>query len=167
MLKRRGSFKPRFSREFGNVYFIFEIARKIGLNNVLKESYPEIWEKLLWLAIYEVCERKPLYLFKTWAEQVWTEEGKGLSSQRISEFLKEIGRAEREQQDFYKIWIGKQKDLKSIIFDITSLSSWSSFIELLEWGYNRDGEELPQINFGIVFGEPSCLPLFLQFIQVA
>jgi len=85
---------------------------------------------------------------------------KEFSSQKISEFLKELGKEENQRQTFYRIWIKKQKNLSSVVFDITSLSSWSNFIELLEWGYNRDGESLPQINLGMVFGEPSCLPLF-------
>ncbi|MBW2334517.1 MAG: transposase, partial [Deltaproteobacteria bacterium] len=45
-------------------------------------------------------------------------------------------------------------------FDITSFSSYAKELEFLEWGYNRDKERLPQINFGVIYGEPSSLPLF-------
>jgi len=45
------------------------------------------------------------------------------------------------------------------VFDITSLSSYSKGLELLEWGYNRDGEHLRQINFAVVIGRPSGLPI--------
>jgi transposase len=48
---------------------------------------------------------------------------------------------------------------KGIVFDITSFSSYSKNLELLEWGYNRDGEELRQINFGVIMGSPSSLPI--------
>ncbi|KKL12074.1 hypothetical protein LCGC14_2539390, partial [marine sediment metagenome] len=33
-------------------------------------------------------------------------------------------------------------------------------LELVERGYNRDKEKLPQINFGVIYGEPFSLPLF-------
>lgn len=46
-----------------------------------------------------------------------------------------------------------------MLFDITSLYSYFKLIEYLEWGYNRDQEKLPQINLGVVVGQPSQLPL--------
>ncbi|GAI85050.1 unnamed protein product, partial [marine sediment metagenome] len=39
--------------------------------------------------------------------------------------------------------------------DITSFSSYAKNLDFLEWGYNRDREKLPQINFGVIYGEPS------------
>ena len=32
----------------------------------------------------------------------------------------------------------------------------------MEWGYNRDGESLPQVNLGLLYEEPSSLPLFYK-----
>jgi len=47
-----------------------------------------------------------------------------------------------------------------IVFDLTSISSYANGIDMVEWGYNRDRESLPQINLGVIYGEPSALPLF-------
>jgi transposase len=44
--------------------------------------------------------------------------------------------------------------------DITSISSYSEFIGDVEWGYNRDNEQLPQVNVCMLFGEKSKLPIF-------
>ncbi len=38
-------------------------------------------------------------------------------------------------------------------------------IDSVEWGYNRDKEKLPQVNFGLVFGQPSLLPIFYNIYQ--
>lgn len=46
--------------------------------------------------------------------------------------------------------------------DITSLSSYSSQNEWVEWGYNRDSEDLPQINLGVLLGNKNKLPFFYQ-----
>lgn len=35
-------------------------------------------------------------------------------------------------------------------------------MESLEWGYNRDKEKLPQINFGMYYGEETRLPLYYR-----
>ena len=34
----------------------------------------------------------------------------------------------------------------------------------MEWGYNRDREELPQINYGLVYAKETQLPLFYRLI---
>ena len=47
----------------------------------------------------------------------------------------------------------------ALIYDLTSLSSYSQLISLLEYGYNRDGLELPLVNF-------SLIPDATQAIQV-
>ena len=49
--------------------------------------------------------------------------------------------------------------------DITSISSYSEFIEFVRWGYNRDGEELPQINLLMLTGEKSRLPMYYRIIS--
>ncbi|MEW6103207.1 MAG: IS1634 family transposase [bacterium] len=157
--KIRGSFKPKYAKEWGNIYLLSEVAERIGLKKVLKEVYPEIWKELLYIAIFEIVEAKPLYLFQKWAENSLVNT-KELSSQRISEIMRKIEREGKERERFYKRWVKEIKDIKSIVFDITSFSSYSNLIEEVEWGYNRDEEHLPQINFGMVMGEPSSLPLF-------
>jgi hypothetical protein len=47
----------------------------------------------------------------------------------------------------------------TLIYDITSLSSYSQLISLLEYGYNRDGLELPQINFSLILDTPQAIPV--------
>ena len=47
-------------------------------------------------------------------------------------------------------------------YDVTSISSYSTGIRDLEWGYNRDKERLPQINMGMYYGEECGLPLYYR-----
>lgn len=47
-----------------------------------------------------------------------------------------------------------------IALDITSISSYSQLMKSCEWGYNRDHENLPQINLCMLFGEESMLPVY-------
>jgi transposase len=49
--------------------------------------------------------------------------------------------------------------------DITSVSSYSQFIEMTNWGYNRDGENLPQVNLCLLLGERARLPVFQMLYQ--
>ena len=61
---------------------------------------------------------------------------------------------------FYEKWCGLRSELEYMALDITSVSSYSEFIGDIEWGYNRDNEQLPQINVCMLLGEKSRLPVF-------
>ncbi len=71
-----------------------------------------------------------------------------------------MGQQEEERFKFLKAWAGQHNANEYVVFDITSFSSSAKKLDFLEWGYNRDREKPPQINFGIIYGEPSALPLF-------
>jgi len=43
---------------------------------------------------------------------------------------------------------------------VTSISTYSKPIDNASFGYNRDGENLPQINLGMYTGEKTKLPIF-------
>ncbi len=45
-----------------------------------------------------------------------------------------------------------------VAYDVTSISTQAHGVEEAEWGYNRDKERLPQVNFGMYYGEESRLP---------
>ncbi len=47
----------------------------------------------------------------------------------------------------------------TLIYDITSLSSYSQLINLLEYGYNRDGNSLPQINLSLILDKDKGIPV--------
>jgi transposase len=153
--------KTYSSLNYGNAYFLDTISKKIGLEKLIKKYFRNTWEKILALIFYCISEAKPLYLAKLWQESTYCNTDPGdLSSQRISELLEELGKDEEGRLKFLRSWAKIHKDSSFLIFDITSFSSYSKKLELLEWGYNRDKESLPQLNFGLIYGEPSSLPLF-------
>jgi len=155
----RKGFTPRVARDYGHIYLLQNLAKRIGFQEVLRDAFPEVWEEMFFLSLYQVLEAKPLYLFKPWAEMSYLERPLVVSSQKISRLVEEIGTREDWRDKFFHSWVKRQGDIQAIIFDITSLSSYSRLIEYLEWGYNRDRDKLPQINLGLIVGQPSQLPL--------
>ena len=151
----------RSSRDYGNVYFLDKLSEQSGLKECLRQSHPEWWHDILTCAFFEISETKPLYLCKPWVELSYEEPlSDDLSSQRISELLRTLGETFHNRVAFFKSWVEMQKETNCVFYDITSLSSYSKTIEFIEWGYNRDKEKLPQINLGVIYGEPLSLPLF-------
>ena len=69
---------------------------------------------------------------------------------------------QEDMQLFFREWMKQKKQREYVAYDVTSISSYSSNIRELEWGYNRDKERLPQINMGMYYGEESGLPLYYR-----
>ncbi len=144
------------SHEYGNIYALLNAADKTGLTDILKECFPKQWENILSCAIHSCSENEALYLCKPWAENSYGVAAP--SSQRISELLLELD--DDSRMTFYKKWAALRAEKEYLALDITSVSSWSELIQYVESGYNRDHEQLPQINLAMLFGEDSKLPVF-------
>jgi len=81
-------------------------------------------------------------------------------SSDVSSLHLTLGSDEQTKMEFTKRWIEKVNPQHGIYYDITSFSSYSTQNEFVEWGYNRDGENLPQINLGMVCCQKTGLPFF-------
>jgi len=161
LLTKRSFYHPslRTSLDYGHVYLLRQLATRMGLVDVLASIFTTQAELLLLLAMYEIVEERPLYLFPSWAEGVVHGVAKLPSESKLSGVLQELGRAERRREAFFRKWIQRQTTVEAIVYDITSISSQSRGIDLCEWGYNRDGESLPQVNLGLVCSLPGQVPL--------
>jgi transposase len=84
-----------------------------------------------------------------------------LSSQSLSEFLERIGESSLGM-DFSERFIRSVGDGSPLLYDITSLSSASCLIDILEYGYNRDHLPLPQVNLSLVAHKTLGIPLFFD-----
>lgn len=145
-------------RDYGVHYFLKSIAKKIKLLALLEEAFPKYWMEISTLAFYLIANDKPLMYCADWVSGNESFPVGSMSSQRISEILCAFGHKERNT--FYTLWYNQLNSREYMALDITSISSYSKLINDCEWGYNRDGEELPQINLCMLFGEQSQLPVY-------
>jgi transposase len=81
-------------------------------------------------------------------------------SSDVSQLHSLLGSDERSKYAFTKKWIEKINPQNGVYYDITSFSSYATNNEYVEWGYNRDKENLPQINLGMVCCMQTGLPFF-------
>ena len=65
-----------------------------------------------------------------------------------------------ERLSFFRQWVKLRSEREYIAYDVTSVSTYSQGIDWAEWGYNRDYDNLPQINIGMFFGSESRLPVY-------
>src|SRR5271157_4400843 len=82
------------------------------------------------------------------------------NSQWLSSFLSKLEAKESAMESFHRSLIDQDKE--TLVYDITSLSSNSKNIDWLEYGYNRDGLDLPQVNLGLVLSVERQIPLYYK-----
>ncbi len=145
-------------KEYGAFYLYESIANESGLMAVLKKVFPDKWQQIFTLASYLVSSGEPAMYLEDWLENTESFQAGSMSSQRISELLLSINHDRRIE--FYSEWGACRSEQEYLALDITSISSYSKLIEDVEWGYNRDGENLPQVNLCMLLGEKSGLPVY-------
>lgn len=141
---------PKSVRDCGESILINNIFSELNLSSLLSKHFGKDAESIKSFVTYSLTERKPSYLYPTWAS----------SSINPSRFIQSIGEQEYERESFIHDWIKTIDPRNGIYFDITSFSSYSKKLEPVEWGYNRDGEKLPQINYGMICS--GSTPLFYE-----
>ena len=114
-------------------------------------------DSIIALAYYTVCRGKAFCHSEDWLEARGYAD-LGLTSQRISEFLASI--SDDRQNAFFKSWMARQGKGDSMLFDITSVSTYGKGNPYAERGYNRDHESLEQVNLGLLTSVASGLPMW-------
>lgn len=137
-------------------------ANDIGLIEALKAVFPDDWSRILTCAYYLVSDGGALAHVEKWQASNASPYGEKLASQRISELIARI--TPSLQQEFFARWIEQNTTEDYYAMDITSVSSYSDFIEFVRWGYNRDKESLPQINLLMLTGVNSHMPMYYRII---
>jgi transposase len=145
-------------RDFGAFYLFKKLAEQMGLFSVLQKTFPGCWEEVFNLASYLISTGDPYSYCQDWLESTDGFPVGPMTSQRISELLSSITKEERD--DFYHLWCSLRSEMEYLALDITSASSYSQLIDSVEWGYNRDGEKLPQINICLLMGQKSRYPIY-------
>jgi len=85
-------------------------------------------------------------------------ESVSLSSQWISRLLDKIGRSSLPLVLSEQL-LRQLGTTSTFVYDITSLSSYTKAIEMLEYGYNRDEDGLPQINMSLIVDRELGIPV--------
>ena len=144
--------------DYGNTYVLTKIAEETGLPQILEKCFPSKWANILAAAFYMICEGNVMMYLEDWFEVTEVPFFGTMSDRRCGEMFASITYEER--MTFFEEWIKIRQEQEYIAYDVTSISTYSSGIDIAEWGYNRDDERLPQVNLGMYFGTTSQLPVY-------
>ena len=151
----------------GDAWMIRHFAKESGLAAVFTEAFGEVeGGALCGLAAHQFATGHALYRAECWLTQrefpaSWHNSLGGESS--VHGFVARVGADTARREAFLERWIARHKNSRAVLYDTTSVSSHSPSLDLAEWGYNRDDELLPQINFSLA-AAPDGMPLFYRVI---
>ena len=126
---------------YGPHLLLMKLADDIGISDALRKSFPDTHKRILSLAFFIAQKGLALSRCELWSESHLHPLNQPISSQRVSDLLKEI--TESERQRFLSIWLKRLTENDLLCYDITSISSYATANEYVRWGYNRDNEKLP------------------------
>lgn len=140
------------------------IAVESGLFCALSSTFgQQNAQRLLSIGMHQASEGEAMYLSSDWAEEVGIKDH--LSSSTLSRLMDEIGSNDAALNNFFRAWIVARNKPSSLIHDTTSISTYARDLEYAEWGYNRDGEDLPQINLSLVVDKEDRIPLCYRILH--
>ena len=150
-------------RFYGAGYLLDHIGNVTGVEADIARSFPSIKDQIISLAYFLVQEgESAVYRFPRWMLSHWHRLTHALGSQDISRLFGSIG--EEAKLDFFRRQAKRRLEREYLAYDTTSISSYSELIKQVKYGYNKDGERLPQINLAMVFGEKSGLPVYYRLL---
>ena len=112
------------------------------------------------MAYFMVHQGDALSHCENWCASHIPSMSSSLTSQNISDILDKIGTDTK--QTFMTRWLEQNSKDDYLCYDITSISSYNESNSYIRYGYNRDKEQLAQLNLAVVFGQNSGLPLYFQ-----
>jgi len=105
------------------------------------------------LAFCEMSEAAPLSLFPKWVATSSVEPVHEVSSAALTPLTQRLGQWDSAREEFFRQWVSLCGPVKTIVCDMTSLSSYATLFDDVEWGSNRDHDPFPQVNLGMVYAE--------------
>ena len=153
----------------GEVHLLGHLCETVGLNSILEKSFgPVVGKVLALLAMYQVSEGGPLCLAEDWLESIRLApelEKYDFSCPGLSVLMAQVGADQRRREQFMGEWIQECGSPRAILYDMTSVSTCSAELERAEWGYNRDNDQLLQMNLALVTSADHRLPLAFRLLQ--
>lgn len=148
--------KPKKVVSNGATSLLKMLSDDLGLSKVLEDTFRDDYLDILHCAMY-MCLNSNVMMNVDYFFDEYSNKHVSMSSQKISKLFATI--THEKIIEFFKRWneIVTKED-KTLAYDVTSISTYANH-HLANWGYNRDKDNLPQINLGMLYGTTTNLPV--------
>jgi hypothetical protein len=131
-------------RSIGATFLIQKILETTGSNTILDNVFGSERAAIIKTVVaYMVCRGNVMEHIFDWCETSTLHET-ATDDRQASALSASI--TYDEKMEFFRQWSSAHREDSYLAYDVTSFSSYAKGIQDTEWGYNRDGDSLPQIN---------------------
>jgi len=149
---------PKSAQSCGNIQAMMKVSESLELTETLKKCFPDKWDKLLAVAFYILCEGNVMMYIEDWFDETDVGFTKRMNDVDSGKLFASI--TDEDRNTFFIEWVKLRNEKEYIAYDVSSISTYSRNIERAEWGYNRDGENIPQLNLGMYYGMTTQVPVY-------
>lgn len=142
---------------YGATYLLNEFANELGLAADLRQCFPETYKQLLSVAFYLILEdNNPLYRFEKWHLTHKHPYGESITSPRSSELFASI--TDDQVNKLFRLQGRRRVEDEYWAYDSTSISSYSETLAQIQYGKNKEDDQLPQLNLlSFPYHAPICI----------
>jgi transposase len=146
--------------DYGYSYLILKACNDMGLLECLVNSFGEHRAMdIVVIASYIIREGNAMDGIDDWLERnFFPDYSRLLTSQSTSKIFATL--TARQINDFFVEWVKVAMGAGIVCYDVTSISSYAQQMPSVEYGYNRDHENLAQFNIGMFCDESSRIPIY-------
>lgn len=158
--------KPKQSYTYGEFLPFVRIIEELKVEQILNR-YVQDQKKtkaLITLALNRLVQPLALQHIASWYEGTYFSSDNPhlpLSSSSLSSLLDMLGTSNIPSR-FFDTLVKSIHPQSTFVYDITSLCSYSRYMEMLEYGYCRDGLSLPQVNLSLVMDHDMGIPVMYE-----
>lgn len=155
--------EPVFEGDFSIGYstVINHIFSDLGVDEILRNNFGYIYRDIISVAAYSIIEGSTMSYIDDYMSYHYDYNNTHiLINQRISELFQSITYEQR--YGFFADWVEYRRANGCYVYDVTSISTYSNGIVQAEFGYNRDHDDLKQINIGLFSDVNTKLPVYYE-----
>lgn len=154
----------------GATWLLDQIVASTPLSRALSQTFDRYYgfQKLLSLAYFKTIEPdKAMYLYEDFASSTRLPFHRPLSISSITKFLQHIDedRIDSFLKKLNEYCIEEEEKSQENVYyalDSTSISTCSDALDYAEWGHNKDGDNLKQINVVMLVNQRTGCPLYYR-----
>lgn len=145
--------------DYGYSYLVLKICQDMKLWECLTKVFKSSAIDIVIMSAFMIREGNSMDGLDDWQQRNYFQDSdRLLTSQVTSRIFGSI--TEKQRDEFFKMWVKTASIDGSVFYDVTSFSSYAQEMTTVERGYNRDGENLPQFNFGLFCDEHNKTPIY-------
>jgi len=153
--------------DFGDIFLLVENLKKTGIFDIIAETLPEAKDTIIAMTVFKVLSQNANCYAGDWWEGSYARllfPHANLSSQRLSEFLKELGEEAVQRRFFEKYlrFLCRGDKHKAILIDSTGLANKVQFS--LAAISTHSGKTNRETRLILAVDRETCMPLFFRYV---